>query len=157
MGSPDLAQVTDQLETIIRERLREQRRASAAKRDAFDTAQAARIAEAEQQADAFERMVRPHLRNASRHGYEQWLRGYLLAGGEVTHFYDYPMNRQSGAWYMATEAFRLLPLYGANSVRIIVPVGVPTPAGELGHSNLFIMDGYRVVGDFVPMFSDIDL
>lgn len=106
------------------------------------------------------REVKPYLRPARSSDYTQWLRGFLEHGGKVTHAYDRPMR---GDWYVARGSFTLPPLYGAQSLNIIIPKGITVVCSDPGHSGLYWMDGYRKgVEDQhftanVPVFSDTEL
>lgn len=97
----------------------------------------------------------PALRPATAHEYSQWLAGYRQNGGEVTHFYGY--NTPSH-WYTATTNIEIEgPLYGANAPSIIVPARftVTRPQG-IGHTNLFLMDGYTAQPHWVPCYADTE-
>jgi hypothetical protein len=90
---------------------------------------------------------------ASVSDYTEWLKGYLQNGGKPTHSYNYPMSRQ--AWYVADCDFKILPLYGAEAISIIIPTTVKFLGGVPGHCNLYFMDGFKVEGGIVPIFEDI--
>lgn len=91
--------------------------------------------------------------------YAAWLSGYLAAGGQVTHEYDY--NLPSRHFFVAVNSGMYVPaLYGAMSVRLIVPAGVRVSLstefhGNPGHSSVYFMDGFRQVGNFVPLYEDV--
>ena len=97
----------------------------------------------------------PHLRPACLRDYKEWLRGYLEEGGAITHCYDYPIPIND--WWIAHSDFEVVPLYGADSVAIVVPGGITaaSPQGD-GHNRLYLMDGFRALGGFVPLYSDIE-
>ncbi len=90
---------------------------------------------------------------ASKRDYEKWLAGYLNQGGKPTHSYDYGMPEDS--WLVATKDFQIEPLHGSNSLQIIVKSGVIFKGGELGHTNLYFMDDFKLMGGWVPVYSDI--
>lgn len=94
-----------------------------------------------------------NLRPATPEEYSFWLRGYMLAGNEPTHSYDYPMP---AGFYVAIGDIALPPLYGARSISIIVPSGIAVTFGPLGigHSNLYFLDGYTCAAGRVPVYSD---
>lgn len=94
------------------------------------------------------------LRPANRRDYEDWLSGFLNAGGKITTVCRYPFWTRR--WHVATTHFVLdQPLVGINALNIIVPPGVEWSAGEdLGHCNVYVMDGYTHAGYDVPVFSD---
>jgi hypothetical protein len=91
-------------------------------------------------------------RPATLDDYMQWLRSWLRAGNRPTHFYDYPFERWT--WLVAQQDFVTGGECGSNAVSIIVPAGVHQ-SGEIGHNNLFFMDG-PAVRDYgiVPVFAD---
>ncbi|MDO8537243.1 MAG: hypothetical protein Q7R94_03275 [bacterium] len=106
------------------------------------------------EADDFKSKLMENLSPASVEDYKRWLRGYLEGGGKVTHVYDYPMSQQD--FYVAHKDFKFeKPLYGAQSIKIIVPRGVRFLGGDLGHANLYFEDDYRASSGFVPIFEDI--
>jgi hypothetical protein len=91
-------------------------------------------------------------RGATVEEYADWLRGFMVAGGEPTHFYDYPFDRWDFEYAM--HHFATCGERGARSRHIIVPVGVQHLGGDLGHNTIFFADGYRPVGSVVPVFTD---
>ena len=94
----------------------------------------------------------PSLRKAEISDYENWLSGYFANGGEVSHYYDYPFQRWDN-FYVATQDFEVCPLYGSASILIIVPKGIKYLGGNIGHSTLYLCDGYKTkYNDFVPAF-----
>lgn len=108
----------------------------------------------------------PFMRYADVSDYIAWLAGYCEKGNTPTHFYDYgleDMAFQVGVgkvrkeWYVAKNDFTLTPLYGAQSVKIIVPVGINVEVDGLGHSDLYFMDGYKTMGSIVPVYSDTEI
>lgn len=94
------------------------------------------------------------LSTAIKSDYEIWLKGYFKLGKIHTHSYNYPFSRWSG-WYKATTDINLPALYGSEGLHIIVKKGVKIKYKDLGHNELFYMDGYKQEGGIVPMFSDI--
>jgi hypothetical protein len=101
----------------------------------------------EQPDDDFEDSLRP----AHKRDYERWLEGHLSAGGKITHAYDYKMPE---SFRVAMEDMTLRPLYGARSLNIIVPEGIEV-TGELGHTNLYLMKDFSLLGSCVDVYSDI--
>jgi hypothetical protein len=97
--------------------------------------------------------------------YAAWLRGYLTRGGDIKHVYNYPFPAGSDpSWFVLYERPKRVPsLYGATSIEVIVPsdvdfgpVDVPnTFHGGCGHSTFYFLNGYQIVGDFVPLYSDV--
>lgn len=91
---------------------------------------------------------------ATKLDYNRWLGGYMESGKKPTHFYDYPMGRSLNEYYLATKDFEMGPLYGAKAINIIVPDGVKFLGGEIGHCNIYLMEGSKAIGSFVPVFQD---
>jgi len=94
----------------------------------------------------------PHLLGANRADYTRWLEGFVDAGNTPTHYYSYPFSRWD-SFYVAKKDFELVPLYGADSINIIVPDGITILGGSRGHNNIFCYNGYKHRGS-VPVFSD---
>lgn len=94
----------------------------------------------------------PRLRRANRADYTQWLEGFVDAGNTPTHYYSYPFSRWN-SFYVAKKDFELVPLYGADSINIIVPDGITILGGSRGHTNVFCYSEYKHRGS-VPVFSD---
>ena len=92
---------------------------------------------------------------ASAAQYTDFVRGYRAHGGKIRYVRDYSCHGILIAWHN----LELPPLTGRHALKIIVPVGVEVsfPAG-MGHSTLFLMDGFRVEGKSgVEIFSDLEL
>lgn len=94
----------------------------------------------------------PCLRPASRSDYIKWLRAYVEAGNEPTHYYDHPFDQWDN-FYVAKRDFELIPLCGASAINIIVPEGVKCLGGSRGHINLYFYEGPAAKGT-VPVFND---
>lgn len=92
------------------------------------------------------------LRPATLDEYLTWLRTWLTDWRPPTHAYDYPWARQ--AWLTATRDFALGGECGADAVHILVPDGIDYARGELGHNQLYFMNGPVQCGGQVPVFSD---
>lgn len=76
----------------------------------------------------------------------------------ITHYRDYPMQ---GRWFVLTSVGWLPELYGAQSLDLIVPIGIDifghrTFHGCSGHNNIYYMDNYKVVGQHVTAFNDVN-
>jgi hypothetical protein len=81
---------------------------------------------------------------ATQADYGTWLKGYLAGGGKTGHARDaWPGHTK---WFRATDDLRIVPLYGAAAVRIIVPAGVTYRGGERGHSEVYLTAGFRWLG-----------
>lgn len=94
----------------------------------------------------------PRTRPAMPQDYANWLKGYLLQGGKITHVYEYPMPWH---WYVARTAIHLIPLHGAQAIGLIVPENVQLSHTDYGHNMVFYMQDYRPSG-LAPLYSDID-
>jgi hypothetical protein len=94
----------------------------------------------------------PCLREATVSEYQSWLAGFIKNGGRPTHCYQYPMP---SSFKVAKRDFETISLFGSQSVEIIVPVGVNFFDDGLGHCNLYLMNGFKVIGGWVPVYSDI--
>lgn len=95
------------------------------------------------------------LRQARVEDYKNWLAGFLEKGGKPTNCYEYPMEPGLDDWKVALNDFQISPLFGTESLNIIVPSGIKFLGGELGHNNLYFMDGFSCFGGWAPVYSDI--
>lgn len=94
----------------------------------------------------------PAFRRATLDEYVAWLRPWLAAGNQPTHYYDRPFGRQK--WLTAERDFTTGGECGALSTEIIVPAGIKHLGGGIGHNQLYFMDGQRHLGHVVPIFDD---
>lgn len=112
---------------------------------------------------------RAKLRPATHQEYRDWLKGYRENGVEATFimrqsFYDPDSNTFGDGWQPSWYVVNIVDnnvvaipeLYGTKRLHIIVPAGIKiiedTP---LGHNAVYLMDGFRVLGDKeVPIYSD---
>lgn len=104
------------------------------------------------------RFINEHCRLATKSDYGQWLSGYIQSGGAIDYFRDYPMQH---GWFVLTSVGELPELYGAQSIDLIVPIGIHvfgcrTFHGRSGHNNIYYMDNYRFVGGGVAVFRNIE-
>lgn len=98
----------------------------------------------------FDDSIRPSLNPATYREYMAWIEGYIERGGKLTHYYDYSMPSD---FYIAISNFTIIPLYGAMSVNIIIPRGITVNnKTDIGHSNLYFMDGYINIGGCIPFY-----
>ncbi len=97
--------------------------------------------------------MRTRMRRASVEDYRRWLIGYLENDGKITHVYDYQFG--SWEWYIASDGLVVYPLYGVQSVNIIVPEGVEIEVKGTSHNAIYYMDGFKKNDCIVPDFSDI--
>lgn len=95
----------------------------------------------------------PKLRNAVPPDYKAWLVGHLKKGGEITHSNDYKMPDN---WYVAKTNIDLRPLYGTQSVNIIIPEGLSVKFLQgLGHCSLYFMEGFEQCGGWIPTYANV--
>lgn len=95
-------------------------------------------------------------RKATKKDYTLWLEGFLKNGGKITHTYDYPIKMED--FIVIEKDFKLFPLHGAQSIGLIIKEGVKRINGikdHRGHNELYFMDDYSNIGNFIPMHSDI--
>ena len=98
----------------------------------------------------FKTAIRPNLRSATHNDYINWLKGFIANGGKPTHYYDYDMPND---FYVATNGFEIKHSFcGALSFQVIVPVGITIIPTSLGHCNLYLMDNFKIVGWWVPVY-----
>lgn len=100
-----------------------------------------------------EEFVREFLRPATVREYAEWLKGFILGGGALGHFYRYDFPEYG--FYVARREIVSVPKFsGALSISIIVPRGIQAPklTGHMpyGHSVLYFMDGFEIYGDDNP-------
>ena len=98
-------------------------------------------------------LLQGKLIKASRNDYKKWLARFMNQGGRPTHSYDYDMPEDD--WFVATKDFQIEALHGSDSLQIIVKSGVIFKGGDLGHTNLYFMDDFKLMGSWVPVYSDI--
>jgi len=53
------------------------------------------------------------------------------------------------------KKIKITPLYGSESLNIVVPKGVSVVGEELGHINLYLMDGCEHRGVWIPIYKNI--
>ncbi len=95
-----------------------------------------------------------HCRSATTIDYKAWLDGWIAAGGQTTHWYDYDLP---DSWVVLESDADLPPLHGARAVHVIVPkkVQVYVPPAH-SHNNVFWMDGFRAdPGWWVPTYRNV--
>ena len=92
---------------------------------------------------------------ATAEDYAAWLKGYILQGGKISNFYDYDIL--DDLIIAIGDANTIQPLYGAESKSVIVPKGkkFEVKEGELGHNEIYFMDGFRQMGGIVPLYNDV--
>lgn len=101
----------------------------------------------------FNSLLKDVSRKATKEDYLLWLEGFLKNKGEITHVYDYPINMTD--FIFIEKDFYMSPLYGAQSIGLIIKKGVKCLGGDKGHNELYYMDNFSQKGDFVPIYSDL--
>ena len=93
--------------------------------------------------------------------YSAWVTAYMRGGGRRFRFVDEPMREI----YVAVSHLTVYPLFGAEALKIVVPVGL-TSDGETGHTDLYVLTeaGARYRGfhecsepTSVPVFRDTEV
>jgi hypothetical protein len=103
----------------------------------------------------FETYILPMLFQASKSDYERWLKGFLAKSNTPTHNYDY--NFPARSFYVAAANFEIIPLYGSQSINVIVPQGVQVDTSRgLGHNNLYFMKDFTASNGWIPIYSDLE-
>jgi hypothetical protein len=104
----------------------------------------------------FQAKCSPYLRKALPYEYSVWITGFIKAEGKPTHSYNYGMPDK---FLVANDNFTLCPEYGSGSRNIIVPVGIKVEfkRSNVGHNNLYFMDEFKQIGDWVPVYKDTHL
>lgn len=100
------------------------------------------------------RLMSKSLKDATLRQYLEWLEGYTGNGGKITHCYDYPFR--IGGFEVATSDIVVRYVCGAGSKNIIVPQNVKCTIDCIGHNNIYYMSDFSQVGDWVPIYNDID-
>lgn len=97
-------------------------------------------------------LISTMLRPATVEDYDRWMKEFLAAGGTPSHSYGYNLPSE---FYVARGAFDLPPLYGAQSMAVIVPADITvTQMSGPGHNTLFFMDHGTHAGSWVPTYND---
>lgn len=140
----------------IAEQIKEMKRIERVKSEWYQRQLGEQIRKAREVADAFRRNFLPHLPVALPINYARWLVGFIRNGGQPTHFYDYELPSN---FYLATFSFGLPPLYGSDSVNLIVLPGVQIKYDSLGHSHLFHLSDSSTDGEspFVPVYESLPI
>ncbi|MFJ5984365.1 hypothetical protein [Lentzea sp. NPDC092896] len=91
--------------------------------------------------------------------YIEWLRGYTAKGGRPTHSYDYEFKAER--WRYAPREFAVNGECGSRSTQVILGPGAQAlnpnpwkPFGGFGHNNLYWLDDFKVIGRWVPIYSN---
>lgn len=93
-------------------------------------------------------------RPAAVEEYLSWLRGHVLLGGEVTHYYDRPFK--TVPFRIAYKYAEISRVYGEQAYTLIVPHGIRWSAPQgLGHVALCTMSDYRATNsNMIAVFND---
>lgn len=88
--------------------------------------------------------------------YVEWLRGFVANGGRPTHTYD---HRFGSRWVYAPREFAVNGECGTRSMHVILDRGAevlnPNPRKPFkgyGHNTLYLLDGFRLIGSWVPIY-----
>lgn len=94
-----------------------------------------------------------HLRPATVEEYVKWLKKRIEVHGAINlNFF-----RDSSRFYIATEYFTTVPLYGADAIHILIPNSLGIRPGDLGHNILYLENGEIVPHDEPVSVSDEDM
>lgn len=106
-------------------------------------------------AEAYKRKtIRPCLRLATLADYHDWLKGYLEAGNEPTHLQTHFAGNRL---FIAHSDFKMIPLYGAGLLEIIIPANIKVDITEgYGHCHLYFMEGFCQFGNYVPLYEELE-
>jgi len=93
--------------------------------------------------------------------YKRWLCAYLNMGGKLTHYYNYTFQHVEDQWFYAISDIKIsAPLYGSDSINIIIPENVRAFGSDLGHIVLYLEGrplGKSIRGSkIVPLFNNIE-
>jgi hypothetical protein len=108
------------------------------------------------------RAIKKHLRRGDSSDYFQFLDAYIEAGGKPSHHYDYDCGNDI---YVATNVCKIFPLYGADSIMVIMMPGCRIIEGDYrsrplqgwnGHNNFYSYDNIlnQKYATWVPTYSD---
>ena len=111
--------------------------------------------------EAFWEPVRNCLIPATIEDYKNWLGSYLILGGELTHYYDYSFQHVEGDWFCAVRNIEITaPLYGSDSINIIIPENIKAFSSDLGHIVLYLegrpLNRSIRGSQIVPLFNNIE-
>lgn len=98
------------------------------------------------------RIMNRKMRRAYLSEYIEWLDGYMRNGGMPNNYYGYPFPYKE--FVTATRDFHLGCERGALAFSIIIPAGIHHTSGDIGHNNLYYMDGFRHIGNDIPVYSN---
>jgi hypothetical protein len=93
-------------------------------------------------------------KQASIKDYKLWLAGYFKnESNEFSHYYDYKFPND---FFILRKNIKLIPLYGSDSLNIIVPKNLNVEYDNLGHTNLYFMKDYSCKGHaWIPCYIDL--
>ena len=85
--------------------------------------------------------IQTYLRAGYSSDYFEFLDAYVEAGGSPTHHYEYDLRQEI---YIAEKACKIFPLYGAQSIMVIMKPGCTIINGDTGttcgHNSFYIFD-----------------
>lgn len=94
-------------------------------------------------------------KQATVEDYNDWMKAYVRTGDQPTSYSTH--GCYTDRLFVATSDFRMRPLYGAQSITVIVPKNVEFLGGDLGHSTLLYMDGSTSNPGFVDAYADTNV
>lgn len=111
-------------------------------------------------------VLRGCCRPAKASHWAAWLRTWMDAGNEASHYYDYSFSRVANSWLVLNEPPKVVPeACGAQAVHVIVPAFVPFAPGDLdgvplGHCSWYFFGAGETEpvtrgNGWVPMYTDV--
>lgn len=103
--------------------------------------------------------LRSNTKKATVGEYNRWLKGYLEKGSKnnITNRYDYEFERKGNMYMVIGDGAFIDDLYGSSSIDLIIPKGKKIDIRDIGHCNIYYMDGYRLRGHSVPIYNNVIL
>jgi sensor histidine kinase YesM len=89
--------------------------------------------------------VYPNVSPATNDDYSTWLYGFIYKNNANITYSD--KNFSSRDFYVATKDLFIPELYGAQSIKIIIPEGKNVEYEKLGHNSLYLMKGFCLIND----------
>ncbi len=85
-----------------------------------------------------------------RVAYSKWLNGFLENGGKYSKA---SRHNTPDEFYILLKSSHIPDGYGAYSINVIVPEGLEVTY-EPSHNNIYLMDGFKALTDFIPVYQD---
>lgn len=90
------------------------------------------------------------IRLATPDEYGKFVDGYYTAGGRISCIRPYV---QRDSVLIALKPISVPKLFGSNSIRLLIPKGIPVARPSNGHSSFYCMENFSS-SDTVEIFSD---